>query len=107
MAGCVAHHTSQTQRTNHHSFHRQPNPTQPNPTPHPHQIGLVSQEPVLFASANIAENIAYGVPDATRDQVVAAAKAANAHDFVMGFPEGYETEVGDRGVALSGGAFLC
>ncbi len=47
------------------------------------QIGLVSQEPVLFASANIADNIAYGVPDATRAQVVAAAKAANAHDFIM------------------------
>lgn len=59
---------------------------------------------MLFASANIAENIAYGVPNATRAQIIAAAKAANAHDFITSFPDAYETQVGDRGVALSGGS---
>lgn len=66
------------------------------------QVGIVSQEPVLFATT-IAENIRYGRPDATQAQVEAAAKAANAHDFVVGFPEAYETVVGERGVRLSGG----
>ena len=66
------------------------------------QIGIVSQEPVLFATT-IAENIRYGRPAATQAEVEAAAKAANAHDFVVGFPEAYETVVGERGVRLSGG----
>ena len=65
-------------------------------------IGIVLQEPFLF-SASIAENIAYGRPDASREQVVQAAQAANAHDFITGFPDGYETWVGERGVTLSGG----
>ncbi len=66
------------------------------------QVGVVSQEPILFATT-IAENIRYGRPDATDAEVEDAAKAANAHDFVAGFPEGYETLVGERGVRLSGG----
>ncbi|MBD3183612.1 ATP-binding cassette domain-containing protein [Candidatus Poribacteria bacterium] len=66
------------------------------------QIGVVLQEPFLF-HGSIAENIAYGKPDATRASVVAAAKTANAHDFIMNFPDGYDTMVGERGVGLSGG----
>ena len=66
------------------------------------QVGVVSQEPILFATS-IEENIRYGRPDASRAEVEAAAKAANAHDFVSQFPEGYETRVGERGVRLSGG----
>jgi ABC transporter fused permease/ATP-binding protein len=66
------------------------------------QIGAVAQEPVLFA-ASIADNIRYGRPGASQEQVVAAATAANAHEFISGFPEGYETLVGERGVRLSGG----
>ena len=66
------------------------------------QIGIVSQEPVLFATS-IEENIRYGRPGATRTEVEAAARAANAHDFVGGFPDGYATVVGERGVRLSGG----
>jgi len=66
------------------------------------QIGTVSQEPVLFA-CSIEENIRYGRMDATHEQVVAAAKAANAHTFIESFPEGYQTMVGERGVRLSGG----
>jgi ABC transporter fused permease/ATP-binding protein len=66
------------------------------------QIGIVSQEPVLFATT-IEENIRYGKPEASRAQVEAAARAANAHDFVSAFPEGYGTVVGERGVRLSGG----
>jgi ATP-binding cassette subfamily B protein len=65
-------------------------------------IGIVLQEPFLF-SASIAENIAYGRPDASQDEIVQAARAANAHDFIAGFPHGYETRVGERGVTLSGG----
>jgi len=65
-------------------------------------IGLVSQEPILFA-ASIAENIRYGRPGATRDEVLAAAEAANARDFVERFDKGFDTEVGERGVRLSGG----
>jgi ABC-type multidrug transport system fused ATPase/permease subunit len=60
----------------------------------------VSQEPILFASANIAENIAYGRESASLDDIIAAAKAANAHDFIMSFPDGYQTEVGERGVQV-------
>jgi ATP-binding cassette subfamily B protein len=66
------------------------------------QIGVVSQEPILF-STSIAANIRYGREDATDAQVEAAARAANAHEFISRFPEGYKTEVGERGVQLSGG----
>ncbi len=66
------------------------------------QIGLVLQDPLLF-SATIRENIAYGRPDATEEEVIVAAKAARAHDFIMSFPEGYDTIVGERGITLSGG----
>jgi ABC transporter fused permease/ATP-binding protein len=66
------------------------------------QVGTVAQEPMLFASS-IADNIRYGRPDASDEQVEAAARAANAHDFVSRFPEGYRTLVGERGVQLSGG----
>lgn len=66
------------------------------------QIGLVLQEPYLF-HGTIADNIRYGNPDATDAQVIAAARAANAHDFVVGFPDGYDTMVGERGQSLSGG----
>ena len=66
------------------------------------QIGLVSQEPVLFARS-IKENIAYGLPGATDEQIISVAKAANAHDFISKFPQGYDTKVGDKGSQLSGG----
>src|SRR5262249_16762821 len=66
------------------------------------QIGGGAQEPLLF-STSVAENIRYGRPAATLDEVIAAAKLANAHTFVSAFPEGYETLVGERGVQLSGG----
>ncbi|KAG7376377.1 ABC transporter B member 10, partial [Phytophthora pseudosyringae] len=66
------------------------------------QIGLVSQEPVLFATT-IFENIAAGTEEITRDQVVEAAKLANAHTFIMSLPEQYDTLVGEKGVSLSGG----
>jgi ATP-binding cassette subfamily B protein len=66
------------------------------------QIGAVAQEPLLF-STTIAENIRYGKPEAGDDEVEAAARAANAHDFVVDLPDGYDTEVGERGVQLSGG----
>jgi len=65
-------------------------------------MALVSQEPVLF-SGTVAENIRYGRLDATDDEVRAAAERANAHDFICGFPQGYATLVGERGVQLSGG----
>ncbi len=65
-------------------------------------IGIVLQDPFLF-SQTITENIAYGHPDACFEDVVAAAKAARAHDFIMSFPDGYDTKVGERGVTLSGG----
>lgn len=65
-------------------------------------IGVVFQEPALF-SGSITENIAYGRSDFTHDEVVAAARAANAHDFVERLPRGYDTEIGERGVKLSGG----
>lgn len=67
-----------------------------------HQIGFVLQDSLLF-SATIQENIAYGQPDVSMEDVIKAAKAANAHDFIMEFPEGYDTEIGERGVTLSGG----
>jgi ATP-binding cassette subfamily B multidrug efflux pump len=66
------------------------------------QIGIVLQTSLLF-SDSIKANIAYGHPDATDEEVIAAAKAAQAHEFIESFPEGYETVVGERGVTLSGG----
>lgn len=66
------------------------------------QIGTIFQEAVLFAGT-IAENIAFGRSDASMEEIVRAAKAAQAHDFIMSFPDGYETRVGERGVTLSGG----
>ncbi|HQY94059.1 ABC transporter ATP-binding protein [Caldilinea sp.] len=65
-------------------------------------IGMVLQEPFLF-STTIRENIAYGIENVADDEVITAAKAANAHDFIMRFPDGYATHVGERGVTLSGG----
>ena len=65
-------------------------------------IGMVQQEVYLF-SGSVYENIAYGKPGASREEVVEAAKLAGAHDFIMGLPEGYDTFVGERGVKLSGG----
>lgn len=66
------------------------------------QIGIVLQETTLFAGT-IRENIAFGWPEAPLEEIIAAAKAAEAHDFIMGFPQGYDTPVGERGVTLSGG----
>jgi ATP-binding cassette subfamily B multidrug efflux pump len=65
-------------------------------------IGIVLQDSFLFSST-IAENIAYGKPDAERQEIVSVAKAAYAHDFIVNFPDGYDTLVGERGVTLSGG----
>ena len=66
------------------------------------QIGIVLQETTLF-SGTIRDNIAFGRPDATDDEVIAAAQAAAAHDFILSFPQGYATPVGERGATLSGG----
>ena len=66
------------------------------------QFAIVLQEPVLF-STTIAENIAYGRAGATEDEIIDAAKAANAHDFIVNLPDGYQTVVGERGMRLSGG----
>lgn len=66
------------------------------------QFAIVLQDPVLF-STSIAENIAYGRPDATQDDIMAAAVAANAHEFILGLVDGYDTLVGERGMRLSGG----
>jgi subfamily B ATP-binding cassette protein MsbA len=66
------------------------------------QIGIVPQETTLF-SGTVRENILYGRLDADEAEIIAAAKAANAHDFIMALPKGYDTEVGERGVKLSGG----
>jgi ATP-binding cassette subfamily B protein len=66
------------------------------------QFSVVLQEPVLF-STSIAENIAYARPDARERDIIAAARAANIHDFITGLPDGYSTHVGDRGLRLSGG----
>ena len=65
-------------------------------------IGLVLQEPFLFFGT-IADNIAYGKPEATREELIAAARAAHAHDFILRLPHGYDSLVGERGQALSGG----
>ncbi len=66
------------------------------------QVGIALQEAVLF-SGTVRGNISYGRPDATEEEVIAAAKAAQAHDFITAFPDGYDTAVGQRGVNLSGG----
>lgn len=66
------------------------------------QIGMVQQDVYLFAGS-IMENIRYGNPEATDDEVIHAAKRANAHDFIMSFPDGYDTDIGQRGAKLSGG----
>jgi len=65
-------------------------------------IGLVAQEPILFART-IKENIAYGMKGATDEDIIRVAKSANAHDFISQFPNGYQTQVGDKGAQLSGG----
>ncbi len=65
-------------------------------------IGMVAQEATIF-SGTAYDNIAFGATDANRDQVIVAAKAANAHDFITHFPDGYDTELGERGMRLSGG----
>jgi len=66
------------------------------------QYAVVLQEPVLFA-ASVAENIAYGKPDASDEEIIAAAQAAASHEFILNLPEGYDTQVGERGSRLSGG----
>lgn len=67
------------------------------------QIGLVGQEPILF-NESIRNNIAYGKQgDVTEDEIIAATKASNAHNFISSLPQGYDTSVGERGVQLSGG----
>jgi len=66
------------------------------------QIGIVTQETFLF-SASIRDNIAYGKPEATDEEIIEAAKAAHIHDFIMSLPDGYDTIIGERGVGLSGG----
>jgi ATP-binding cassette subfamily B protein len=65
-------------------------------------IGIVLQDPFLFYGT-IADNIAYGRPDATREEIIAAARAARAHDFILQLPDGYDSIVGERGQTLSGG----
>jgi len=66
------------------------------------QMALVSQEIVLF-NESVAQNIAYGKPDATRDEIEAAARAASAHEFISQLPQGYDTPIGEHGMTLSGG----
>ena len=65
-------------------------------------VGIVQQDVYLFAGT-IMDNIRYGKPDASDEEVIRAAKNANAHEFIMSFPEGYDTDIGQRGVKLSGG----
>ncbi|MCJ8006518.1 ABC transporter ATP-binding protein [Lederbergia wuyishanensis] len=65
-------------------------------------VGIVQQDVYLFAGT-VLENIRYGKPDATKEEIIAAAKNANAHDFIIALPNGYETDIGQRGVKLSGG----
>jgi len=69
---------------------------------HRRRIGIVTQDPILF-SGTILSNIMYGMLNATKDEAIEAAKCANAHDFICTFPDGYETQVGERGLQLSGG----
>ena len=66
------------------------------------QISIIEQDIFLF-SRSIAENIAFGKPDASQEEIEVAARAAQAHDFIADFPEGYQTVIGERGVMLSGG----
>ncbi len=66
------------------------------------QIGIVQQDVYLFVGT-VYDNIRYGRPDATREEVIAAAKNANAHDFILSLPDGYDTDIGQRGIKLSGG----
>jgi len=66
------------------------------------QIGIVQQDVYLFAGT-IMENIRYGKPEATEEEIIVAAKNANAHEFIMSFPDGYNTDIGQRGIKLSGG----
>lgn len=66
------------------------------------QFSIVGQQPIMF-STTVAGNIAYGRPEAAREEIIAAAAAANAHEFILRLPRGYDTEVGERGVQLSGG----
>jgi ATP-binding cassette subfamily B protein len=66
------------------------------------QISVIEQDIFLF-SRTVAENISFGHPGATREEIEAAARAAQAHDFIHGFQEGYDTPIGERGVTLSGG----
>ena len=65
-------------------------------------ISMVNQDPILF-HRTLKENIRYGKPESTDEEIYAAARLARAHDFILSFPEGYETYVGERGVRLSGG----
>ena len=65
-------------------------------------IGIVQQDVYLFVGT-VYDNIRYGKPDATREEVIQAAKNANAHEFIMSLPNGYETDIGQRGIKLSGG----
>jgi ATP-binding cassette subfamily B protein len=65
-------------------------------------IGVALQDAILF-SGSIRDNIRYGKPEASEEEVIAAAKAAQAHEFIMSFPNGYDTDVGERGAGLSGG----
>lgn len=65
-------------------------------------IGIVQQDVYLFVGT-VYDNIRYGRPDATREEVIEAAKCANAHEFIMSLPQGYETDIGQRGIKLSGG----
>src|SRR5207244_2808901 len=66
------------------------------------RIGVVTQETCLF-HASIAENLRYGRPDASDEDLIAAARAAQIHDFIVSLPQGYQTMVGERGLRLSGG----
>jgi len=66
------------------------------------QIGIVLQENILF-SGTLEDNLKYGKPEATREEIIAAARTANAHDFIVALPDGYSTVVGERGAQMSGG----
>lgn len=77
-------------------------PLPPCPVYSVNKIGIVSQEPLLF-STSILDNIRFGKPDAPMEEVEAAARAANAYDFIMTLPDGFNTLVGERGMQLSGG----